>query len=159
MSRQSLDRVSALLTPVVAATGADVEDVRIRRAGARTVLTVLVDQDGGIDLDDIAHISREIGKALDASEILGGHPYVLEVSSPGVDRPLTLPRHWRRNVGRLVEVVTLEGATWTGRVVGSDDRSAELLVGDSNRTVQYADITRARVQVEFGKHETIEEEA
>ncbi|MEI8081895.1 MAG: ribosome maturation factor RimP [Actinomycetes bacterium] len=159
MSRQSLEQITALLTPVVVAAGADVEHIGIRRAGKRSVLTVLVDQDGGIDLDDIARISREISKALDVTEILAGQPYVLEVSSPGVDRPLTMPRHWRRNEGRLVEVVTVGGATLTGRVVGSDDRQVELLVGEDSRVVPYADIVRARVQVEFGKHGTTAEEA
>src|ERR1700759_4372206 len=99
-------RVRGVVEPVIIAAGYDLEDLGLSRAGRRHVLRVLVDRDGGINLDDVAVVSREISSALDAAEETGGDliagEYQLEVGSPGVDRPLTLPRHWRRNIGRLV---------------------------------------------------------
>ncbi|MDQ1682331.1 MAG: ribosome maturation factor RimP, partial [Frankiaceae bacterium] len=97
-------RLVQLLEPVVAATGADLEDVQVRAAGRRSVVEVVVDRDGGVTLDDVAEIARVVSEALDADDPLGETPYTLEVGSRGVDRPLTLPRHWRRAIGRLVKV-------------------------------------------------------
>jgi len=82
----------------------DLESVRVGSAGRRRLLRVIVDADGGVSLDGIALVSREVSARLDATGAMGEAPYTLEVSSPGVDRPLTLPRHWRRAVGRLVRV-------------------------------------------------------
>jgi ribosome maturation factor RimP len=137
-------RVRAVIEPVVAAAGYDLEDVGISRAGRRHVLRVLVDTDGGISLDDVAVVSREISNALDAAEeaqgeVLAGE-YQLEVSSPGVDRPLTEPRHWRRNVGRLVAVDGL-----TGRLTAADDEGIVL----DDREIPYADLGAGKVQIEF----------
>ena len=99
-------RVLALLEPVVSAAGFDLEDLTVSAAGKRSIVRVLVDKDGGVTLDDVADVSRLVSEALDVADeqdpTLLGTSYVLEVSSPGVDRPLTEPRHWRRNVGRLV---------------------------------------------------------
>jgi ribosome maturation factor RimP len=92
------------LRPIVEQFGCDLEAADIAPAGRRRLLRVLVDRDGGINLDDVAEVTRAISKALDADDIMGDGAYTLEVSSPGVDRPLTLPRHWRRNVSRLVKV-------------------------------------------------------
>jgi ribosome maturation factor RimP len=137
-------RVRAVIEPVVEAAGYDLEDVRLSRAGRRYVLRVLVDADGGINLDGIAVVSREISQALDAAdeaqgEVLAGE-YQLEVSSPGVDRPLTLPRHWRRNVGRLVAVNGL-----AGRITAADDQGIVL----DDREIAYADLGPGKVQIEF----------
>ncbi|MCU1592255.1 MAG: hypothetical protein JWP11_3511, partial [Frankiales bacterium] len=102
-------RLSQLLAPLVETTGADLEDVDVSKAGRRSVVRVVVDRDGGVSMDDVADVSRAVSDALDALDEaepgMLGPSYVLEVTSPGVDRPLTLPRHWRRNVGRLVTVV------------------------------------------------------
>jgi ribosome maturation factor RimP len=137
-------RVTAVIEPVVAAAGYDLEEVALSRAGRRHVVRVLVDADGGISLDDVAVVSREISNALDAAEESGGEvlagEYQLEVGSPGVDRPLTLPRHWRRNVGRLVAVNGL-----TGRVTAADDEGIVL----DDREIRYADLGAGRVQIEF----------
>ncbi len=110
------DAVVALLGPVVAATGLDLEDVELRSVGRRLVLRVLVDSETGVSLDQVATASHAVSEALDDAEPLGDEPYTLEVSSPGVDRPLTLPRHWRRNVGRLVAITLVDGREVTGRV-------------------------------------------
>ena len=97
-------KLAGLIKPVVAAAGLDLESVRVTVAGKRRLLRVIVDSDHGVSLDAAADVSREISVLLDASNALGDVPYTLEVSSPGVDRPLTEPRHWRRARGRLVRV-------------------------------------------------------
>jgi len=96
------ERIVGLLEPAVAAMGMDLEDVRITSAGRRRLLRIVVDADGGVSLDDIALVSRELSAALDRASVMGETSYTLEVSSPGVDRPLTQPKHWRRAVGRMV---------------------------------------------------------
>lgn len=143
------DRLVGLLEPVVAAEGLDLEDVTVTRAGRRRLLRVVVDRDGGVDLDHVAEVSQAVSKTLDAHDALGSDPYVLEVTSPGVDRPLTLPRHWRRARGRLVKVETVTGVPVEGRVLAADDTGAELNVAGVTRRVEYQEVTRARVQVEF----------
>jgi ribosome maturation factor RimP len=149
------DAVVALLTPVVAATGLDLEDVELRSVGRRLVLRVLVDSESGVSLDQVAAASHVVSEALDDAEPLGDEPYTLEVSSPGIDRPLTLPRHWRRNVGRLVAVTLVDGREVTGRVLSVDDEQVELELDTkgrkSRRTVALADVRRALVQVEFSR--------
>src|SRR5580700_11265558 len=112
-------KLAGLIEPVVAAVGMDLESVRVTVAGKRRLLRVIVDSDHGVSLDDAADVSREISVLLDASNALGDVAYTLEVSSPGVDRPLTEPRHWRRAAGRLVRVKTGAG-TVQGRVLAAD---------------------------------------
>ncbi|GAB1642465.1 ribosome maturation factor RimP [Krasilnikovia sp. MM14-A1259] len=145
-------RVRSVIEPVVTAAGYDLEDVSVSRAGRRHVLRVLVDADGGIALDDVAVVSRAISTALDAAdeaegELLAGE-YQLEVSSPGVDRPLIAPRHWRRNVGRLV-TVTVAGRPVTGRISGADDDGVVLDVDGAPRELPYPELGPGRVQIEF----------
>jgi len=137
-----------VIEPVVTAAGYDLEDVTLSLAGRRHLLRILVDADGGITLDDVAVVSREISAALDAAdeadgEVLAGE-YQLEVGSPGVDRPLTAPRHWRRNVGRLV---TVGGRT--GRVLAADDEGIVLDVDGTSHELPYAGLGPGRVQIEF----------
>lgn len=156
-------RIRDTVEPVVVAAGYDLEDVAVSRAGRRSVVKVTVDADGGVTLDAVAALSREISVALDDSErtdgvALGGHSYTLEVSSPGVDRPLTEPRHWRRNVGRLVRVRADERVV-LGRVGSADDAEVSLdLVAEprnapTGETVvfDYGQLGAAKVQVEFGR--------
>ena len=151
-------RLVELLEPVVAGTGSDLEDISIRAAGRRSVVEVVVDRDGGVTLDDVAEIARVVSEALDADGVLGETPYTLEVGSRGVDRPLTLPRHWRRATGRLVTVALRGAGSVTGRVVAAQDASVELDVGGTTRTVAFADVTKAVVQVEFGKPQAGDDE-
>ncbi|WFE49749.1 ribosome maturation factor RimP [Micromonospora sp. WMMD1155] len=160
-------RLRAVIEPVVNDAGYDLEDLSVSRAGRRHVVRVMVDADGGIDLDAVADVSRAVSAALDAAEETGGDivagEYQLEVSSPGVDRPLTLPRHWRRNVSRLVKV-TVRGATalpgqrgeqptgdrqLTGRVIAADDEGVQLETEDGRTSWAYAQLGPGRVQVEF----------
>jgi len=103
-STPDTDKIIRVVEPVVHALGMDLELVKVTSAGRRRLLRLVVDSDGGVSLDDAALASRELSAKLDASDVMGDMPYTLEVSSPGVDRPLTQPRHWQRAVGRLVRV-------------------------------------------------------
>ena len=142
-------RLTALLAGPVEALGLDLEAVDLSRAGKRSVLRVAVDKDGGVDLDDIAAATAEVSRVLDDADAMGNSPYTLEVSSPGVDRPLTLPRHWRRNAGRLVKVTLEDGSELTGRIGESDDSGVRLDVAGDERRVEYAEVARARIEIEF----------
>ena len=151
-------RLTELLAPLVSAAGYDLEHLAVTAAGKRSVVRVLVDKDGGVTLDDVADVSRVISDELDALDALDarepdllGDTYVLEVSSPGVDRPLTEARHWRRNVGRLVEAHLSSGAPVTGRVLRADDASVTLEVDGAERDLPLAEVVRGVVQVEFNR--------
>ncbi|HEY3879610.1 MAG TPA: ribosome maturation factor RimP [Trebonia sp.] len=144
-------KLAGLIEPVVAAAGMDLESVRMSVAGRRRLLRIVVDSDHGVSLDDAADISREISAVLDAASVLGEVPYTLEVSSPGVDRPLTEPRHWRRARGRLVTVkVTGEGSV-EGRVLAADADGITLGLAEGERRFRHADLGAGSVQVEFGR--------
>ncbi|MBO0842453.1 MAG: ribosome maturation factor RimP [Nocardioides sp.] len=146
--------IESELTEPLQALGLDVEAVEITPAGKRRILRVAVDKDGGVTLDDVADATREVGRVLDESDVMGEQPYTLEVTSRGVERPLTLPRHWRRNAGRLVKVTGADGATYTGRVKEHDeepDGGVVLEISGKRRTVPYAQVKKALVQIEF-KH-------
>jgi ribosome maturation factor RimP len=151
-------RLVQLLTPAVEATGHDLEDISVSPAGKRRVVRVVVDKDGGVTLDDVADVARAISELLDEAEadqpdLLGG-AYVLEVSSPGVDRPLTATRHWRRNIGRLVSATLADGSVLTGRVRAADDLELVLEVNGTDRTLLAAELVSGAVQVEFSHHGT-----
>ena len=146
------DRIEAELIDPLHSFGVDVEAVDLTPAGKRRVLRVAVDKDGGVTLDDVADVTREISRILDEeSDVMGEHPYTLEVTSRGVDRPLTLPRHWRRNADRLVKVTLAEDESVTGRILASTDESVTLDVDGTPREIPYAEITRALVQIEFNR--------
>lgn len=139
------------LRPILEQFGCDLEAADVSPIGKKRLLRVLVDRDGGISLDDVAEVTRAISKALDADDVMGDGAYTLEVSSPGVDRPLTLPRHWRRNVTRLVEVTLNAGGKVTGRITSATDDAVELDVKGRPRTIAYADVTKAKIQIEFNR--------
>ena len=150
------------LEPVLHALGLVLEDVVVSTAGSRRLLKVVLDlpadQTGSVSLDAVAEASREISASLDDADPMGSSPYTLEVSSPGVDRPLTEPRHVRRNVGRLVELTLRNATVVHGRVlaVEDDDTLVLLLAGakkgmpaTKQRRVGWAEVSRAVVEVEF----------
>jgi ribosome maturation factor RimP len=153
MSTGSLkSRLQTLLEPLAAADGFDVEDVVVTPAGNRRLVRVLADRDGGITLDDIAALSRTVSEALDTSDVMGASPYVLEVSSPGVDHPLTLARHWRRAAGRLVTVSVAGAGSLTARVTGAEgDQVTFALADGSEVTHPLATLGKGAVQVEFSR--------
>lgn len=139
---------------VIEQAGLDCEEISTRTVGNREQITVVIDKDGGVDLDSVAEMSSALSSLLDDAAGFD-EPFVLEVTSPGVDRPLTLPRHWSRARGRLVEVATHDGSSLTGRIIENDDDGARIDVTTKGRTdsvrVAYADVLRAVVQVEFSK--------
>ena len=145
------DRIEQELTTPLGALGLDVEAVELTPAGKRRILRIAVDGDDGVTLDDVAVATRAVSQVLDDSDVMGEQPYTLEVTSRGVDRPLTLPRHWRRNASRLVKVTTTDGETVTGRIVASGEDAATLEVDGSHHDVAFADVAKALVQVEFNR--------
>lgn len=148
------DSIEAELTGPLSALGLDVEAVEVTPVAKRRLLRVAVDKDGGVTHDDLVAADREVSEVLDGSEVMGEQPYTLEVTSRGVDRPLTLPRHWRRNVDRLVKLSLADGETLTGRILTCDDGSVELDVSGQRRSVAYTDVAKALVQVEFNRPAT-----
>ena len=145
------DSLVRLLAPVVEAQGLDLEDVVVTQAGKRRQLRVVVDQDGGISLDTVAAVSTAVAAQLDDSDAMGGSPYVLEVTSPGVDRPLTAPRHWRRNRTRLVKVATAEATALEGRLVEVDDVGIGVESDGVVTRLAWDRVASGRVQVEFNR--------
>lgn len=150
---QTRDRLAEVLTEPLRAAGLDVEAIEVTPTGKRRLLRVAVDKDGGVTMDDIADATKEVSRLLDDSDVMGEQPYTLEVTSPGTDRPLTLPRHWRRNQGRLVKVQS-SGDTFTGRIVTCDEQGATLDVSGQERRVAFAEVGKARVQIEFNRKES-----
>jgi ribosome maturation factor RimP len=147
------ERLAGLLEPVVTASGMDLEGVRITAAGRRRLLRIVVDADGGVSLDEIAQVSRDLSAVLDDDTALGSQPYTLEVSSPGVDRPLTDRRHWRRAIGRLVvaplTAPLADGATVEGRITGASADAITLDVGGESRQFGYGDLGPGKIKIEF----------
>jgi ribosome maturation factor RimP len=146
-------QIAGVLTPVLAQFGLELEAVEIIPAGKRRLVRLVVDGDGpqgaGPLLDDIAEASKAASTALDGADVTGRAPYTLEVTSRGVSRPLELPRHWRRNIGRLVAVRLSEGDTITGRIVSTSEDQIRLDVNGETREIRLVDVDRALVQVEL----------
>jgi ribosome maturation factor RimP len=155
-------QIVAELEPVLTPFGLELETVEVIPAGKRRLLRIVVDGDGpqgrGPSLDDIAEATKAISVALDASAAVGSAAYTLEVSSRGIGRPLEQPRHWRRNLGRLVRVNLRGGEQLTGRVTDSDDTGAELDLDGATRRVEFADVAKALVQIEFNRPKTPDDE-
>ena len=154
---QTRSRIAEVLTEPLAATGLDVEAIDLTPAGKRRLLRVAVDKDGGVTLDDIAEATKEVSRVLDGpagSDVMGEQPYTLEVTSPGTDRPLTHPRHWRRNQGRLVKATLADGGTVTGRITDSDDTRAVLDVDGNRDEIAFVDVKKAKIEIEFNRKES-----
>jgi ribosome maturation factor RimP len=155
------DDVHDLVEPVLNDAGYDLDGLVIKKIGRRHLLKITVDGDGGVNLDVIADLSRAMARALDEAEESGREvipgEYQLEVSSPGVDRPLTLARHWRRSIGRLVAVKAGEKQI-TGRVLAADERSVTLDVNGAKRGYALADLGPGRVQIEFNRLDDVADE-
>lgn len=157
MSTTRIDRLRELLEPLAGKRGMDLEEIRLTPAGKRRVLRVVVDADEGVGLLACAEMSRAAAEALDGSGVMGESPYVLEVSSPGAERPLTQPRHWRRAVGHLVRLGLREGGELTARLAAADEEGVELRVpgekgrGPTTRRIGYAAIAGARVEIDFSR--------
>ncbi|MFW6598309.1 ribosome maturation factor RimP [Propionibacteriaceae bacterium Y2011] len=150
-------RIGTMLEPLLAEFGLELEAIEVHPAGKRRILRVVVDGDGpdgtGPMLDDIAEATKTLSSALDDSPVVGQAPFTLEVTSRGLSRPLTEPKHWRRNLRRLVKVTTDEPEPVTGRITEVTDEHAVLDVDGTPRTITWAEVHKALVQVEFSKKE------
>jgi ribosome maturation factor RimP len=149
--RQQSDALLDVLAAPLGSRGLDLEGVEVSSAGRRRLLRILVDKDGGVTLDEIADATSVVSAHLDDNDVMGDAPYTLEVTSPGVDRPLTLPRHWSRNVDRLVKIRPVDGPAYTGRILSAADDAARVEVAGAAREVRYGDVATARVEVEFNR--------
>ncbi|MFF8608071.1 ribosome maturation factor RimP [Streptomyces sp. NPDC015346] len=168
MSTTQSDRLRGLLEPLVHAKDLDLEEIEVSRAGRRGLLRVIVDSDEGVELDACAELSRAISEKLDETDAMGEGEYVLEVSSPGADRPLSQHRHYVRATGRLVKLQLTEAAGGDeviARILTVDDDGLDLEVPGvkgrkpTARRVAFADIAKARVEIEFNRKDKKEEEA
>jgi ribosome maturation factor RimP len=133
----------------VTTAGFDLDSFEVQQAGRRQLVKVVVDSDDGVGLDEIAEISRKVSATLDENEHVLASAYTLEVTSPGIDRPLTQQRHWRRARYRLVKITPAEGTAFVGRVGHAGDKAARVLAGGEFRDVRYADVAKAVVEIEF----------
>ncbi|MFF1535375.1 ribosome maturation factor RimP [[Kitasatospora] papulosa] len=165
MSTTQSDRLRGLLEPLVSAKELDLEEIEVSRAGRRRVLRVIVGSEDGVELDTCAELSRSISEKLDETDAMGEDEYVLEVSSPGADRPLTEHRHYVRATGRLARLALGEGGELVARILGVDDEGLDLEVPGvkgrkpTSRRVAFDEISRARVEIEFNRKDKKEEEA
>lgn len=150
MAEPQADDVTREVAGPLAELGLDLEAVELSGSGSRRLLRIAVDGDDGVPLDLLTDATRTVSDALDAGSAMGEQPYTLEVTSRGLDRPLTAPRHWRRNVGRLVAVTLHDGPSVTGRVLSSDDAGVEIAVNTQRRRLEYTDVARALVTPELG---------
>jgi len=154
----TVERVKSVATRVAADRGLELVDVELKRAQGGQLVRLFVDQPGGgIGLDALQSVSEEVSAILDAEDPIDGH-YTLEVSSPGLDRPLHSEADYRRFVGRLAKLASYEPVEgrrhWTGRIVACDDGivTLELDKEKASARIPLAKISHGRLEVEFPKH-------
>ena len=149
------DQISELVTPAVSDLDFYLEDVHIATPGNHRIVTCIVDGDASLNLDQVTSVSRVISELLDEAAFMGETPFTLEVTSPGVDRPLTQPRHFAKNVDRLLKIIKLDGSDVTGRILSNTDHDVTLSVSvkkeSTEQTVLLSDIKRAVVEIEFNR--------
>jgi ribosome maturation factor RimP len=149
------DQISDLVTPALQQAGYFLEDINIVTPGQHRIVTVIVDGESALNLDQVTVASKLVSELLDEATFMGETPFTLEVTSPGIDRPLTLPRHFAKNITRLLKVVKTDGEVVTGRIAANTDLDVTLTVTEkkttTNVTVLLADIKRATVEIEFNR--------
>jgi len=139
------EEISAAITPALTALGFYLEDLNISSAGKRSLLTVIVDADHHLSLDEVTQATKAFSEIVENIPALGATPFTLEVTSPGVDRPLTKPRHWRKNINRLVKIILQDGKEIKGRIKSASEISATI----DEVEISYVDIKRANLEIEF----------
>jgi len=139
-----IQAVREAIAPIIEGSGNYLEEVTLD-GGNPQILTVVIDSDSYLNLDQVTVVTKSISDTLDALPELGETPFTLEVTSPGIDRPLTLPRHWRKNHGKLIAITLLGGETLRGRI--GDATEDSVLVDE--KSVALADIQKAVVEIEF----------
>jgi ribosome maturation factor RimP len=142
-----IEDISAAIVPAIESTGNLLEEVTLTPDGSSKLLTIIVDNETPLNLDQVTVVTKAISEVIDSLELLGDRPFTLEVTTPGLDRPLTLPRHWKKNGGRLVKVTKSDGSTVTGRI---GEISGESVFVDAQE-IAFADISKAMIEVEFKK--------
>ncbi len=145
-----VSELTLLLEPVVGTFSFDLDEIEITRSGGQRILDVTIDGDTGVNLDEVAAVSRAISEFLDYSDAMGDEPYVLEVGTRGVTKPLTKPVHWARNVGRLVNVAG-NSINAVGRIVEFTNPDVTLDINGKLRTLSINEISRANIEIEFKK--------
>ena len=149
------DQISELVTPAVSDLGFYLEDVHIATPGSHRIVTCIVDGDASLNLDQVTSVSRVISELLDGAAFMGETPFTLEVTSPGVDRPLTQPRHFAKNVDRLLKIIKNDGSEVTGRILSNTDNDVTLTVAvkkeTTEQTISLSEIKRAVVEIEFNR--------
>jgi ribosome maturation factor RimP len=141
------EQVLAVITPAIESLGFYIEDITITSAGKRSMLTVIVDGDTHLSLDQVTVATKAISEIVENLPTLGNNPFTLEVTSPGLDRPLTKPRHWRKNQDRLIKIILNDGKEVTGRIRDSTESSVTV----DEQVINFADIKRATLEIEFKK--------
>lgn len=153
--------ITDLISPAVSEAGFFLEEVQIASPGSHRIITCVVDGQTPLNLDQVTVASRLISELLDTAEFMGETAFTLEVTSPGVDRPLTHPRHWRKNLTRLIKVTLLDGSTTIGRLTEFNESNAILVENIKGRikehSIAFADIKRAVVEIEFNRKESSDE--
>ena len=139
-----IEVVRSSISPLIEGHGIYLEEVSLS-GGAPTILTVVIDSDSHLNLDQVTSVTKIISEVLESLPELGETPFTLEVSSPGIDRPLTLPRHWRKNYGRLVTVVLHNGVLVKGRIGELGDSSVAI----DKAIIQLGEIAKAQIEIEF----------
>ena len=149
------DQISELVTPALSDLGFYLEDVHVATPGNHRIVTCIVDGDVSLNLDQVTSVSRVISELLDEAAFMGETPFTLEVTSPGVDRPLTQPRHFKKNADRLLKIIKLDGSEVTGRILSNSDHDVTLAVSvkkeTAEQTIALVDIKRAVVEIEFNR--------
>jgi len=149
------DQIAQLVTPAVEAQGFFLEEVLLVSPGKHRIITCIVDGDTSLNMDQVTAVSRAISELLDEAPFMGEAAFTLEVTSPGVDRPLTKPRHFAKNVDRLLKVTRTNGEVITGRITANTDADVTLLVTEKKESketvIAFADIKRATVEIEFNR--------
>ena len=149
------DQISELITPALHQAGYFLEDVNLVTPGQHRIVTVIVDGESALNLDQVTVASKLVSELLDDAAFMGETPFTLEVTSPGIDRPLTLPRHFAKNKDRLLKVTQNDGAVINGRILSNTDSDVTLTVTEKKEvkevSIAIADIKRAQVEIEFNR--------
>jgi ribosome maturation factor RimP len=149
------DQISEFISPALHKAGYFLEDVNLVSPGQHRIVTVIVDGASALNLDQVTVASKLVSELLDDAPFMGETPFTLEVTSPGIDRPLTLPRHFAKNVDRLLKVTKTDGEVVTGRILSNTEVDVTLTVTEKKDvkevTIALVDIKRAQVEIEFNR--------
>ena len=149
-----VDNLTELLTPAVTQAGFVLEEVTVTPVGKRRLVAVVVDcEDRNPSLDEVTVVSKEVSAILDNYTQMGEMPFTLEVTTPGIDRPLTLGRHWKKNIGRLVKITPKTGEKYIGRIASVKDNAVTIEIKGKESEISFAEISRAQIEVEFNRKE------